>query len=380
MGLKALTTLFAPAERAAREKLSDQMKFFLSDQLLVESLNAIPEIVVALNQQRQIVFANRRSQDAVVSGGIKSAIGLRPGEALGCVHSDETEGGCGTTEFCRHCGAVKSILAGLNGKVDTQECRIMRRTDLEPLDLRVTATPFELNHELFTVVVINDISHEKRRRSLEHIFFHDVLNTALGINGLSEILKQANPNDIQSLTDALRELARRLADEITEQRDLVQAEDNELTVHPSSIDALSVLKSIVSVYQHQKIAKSRSIVIAQNSLPGNVVTDETMLRRIIGNLVKNALEASHENAAVTLGTTTDGKGTEFWVHNDGAMPREVQLQLFQRSFSTKGKGRGLGTYSIKLLTERYLNGKVSFTSSLDDGTTFRVTLPNLKAD
>jgi sensor histidine kinase regulating citrate/malate metabolism len=54
------------------------------------------------------------------------------------------------------------------------------------------------------------------------------------------------------------------------------------------------------------------------------------------------------------------------------------LQLFQRSFSTKGEGRGLGTYSIKLLTERILNGKVSFTSSMDDGTTFRVLIPNLE--
>lgn len=41
------------------------------------------------------------------------------------------------------------------------------------------------------------------------------------------------------------------------------------------------------------------------------------------------------------------------------MPRTSQLQIFQRSFSTKGKGRGLGTYSIKLLTERYLKGTAS---------------------
>ncbi len=57
------------------------------------------------------------------------------------------------------------------------------------------------------------------------------------------------------------------------------------------------------------------------------------------------------------------------------MPREVQLQIFQRSFSTKGLGRGLGTYSVRLLTERYLKGSVSFTSSAEFGTTFRVRCP-----
>ena len=57
------------------------------------------------------------------------------------------------------------------------------------------------------------------------------------------------------------------------------------------------------------------------------------------------------------------------------MPRSIQLQVFQRSFSTKGAGRGIGTYSIKLLTERYLGGKVSFVSEDGIGTRFSCHLP-----
>ena len=65
---------------------------------------------------------------------------------------------------------------------------------------------------------------------------------------------------------------------------------------------------------------------------------------------------------------------EFQVHDPQAMPLEVQRQIFQRSFSTKGAGRGLGTYSIRLLTERYLNGKVSCSSD-SGGTVFRAEYP-----
>lgn len=57
------------------------------------------------------------------------------------------------------------------------------------------------------------------------------------------------------------------------------------------------------------------------------------------------------------------------------MPQSVKDQIFNRSFSTKGAGRGVGTYSIKLLGERYLSGKVSFTSTPDEGTTFSIKLP-----
>ncbi len=63
------------------------------------------------------------------------------------------------------------------------------------------------------------------------------------------------------------------------------------------------------------------------------------------------------------------------MNNPGEMPRQVQLQVFQRSFTTKGRGRGLGTYSMRLLTERYLGGRVSFASSPTEGVTFRAVYP-----
>ena len=66
----------------------------------------------------------------------------------------------------------------------------------------------------------------------------------------------------------------------------------------------------------------------------------------------------------------------FSVHNEQVMPEDVQIQIFQRSFTTKGQpGRGVGTYSMKLFGERYLGGRVSFVSRTPDGTTFTLVLP-----
>jgi sensor histidine kinase regulating citrate/malate metabolism len=76
-----------------------------------------------------------------------------------------------------------------------------------------------------------------------------------------------------------------------------------------------------------------------------------------------------------VGYSVDTERVIFFVHNDQFMPKEVQLQVFKRSFSTKGKDRGLGTYSIKLLGERYLKGKVWFETDLKNGTTFLISLP-----
>jgi signal transduction histidine kinase len=66
----------------------------------------------------------------------------------------------------------------------------------------------------------------------------------------------------------------------------------------------------------------------------------------------------------------------FGVANPGVIPPEVQARLFHRSFSTKSpRGRGLGTYGMKLFGERILGGEVSFTSAPPEGTVFTFRLP-----
>lgn len=63
------------------------------------------------------------------------------------------------------------------------------------------------------------------------------------------------------------------------------------------------------------------------------------------------------------------------VQNSQVMPYASQMQVFKKSFSTKDVNRGWGTYSIKLLTEKYLKGKASFRSNETEGTIFSVELP-----
>jgi sensor histidine kinase regulating citrate/malate metabolism len=92
-------------------------------------------------------------------------------------------------------------------------------------------------------------------------------------------------------------------------------------------------------------------------------------------MIKNAVEAAEEGETLRAGVTVGGPTVAFWVRNRRAMPRHVQLQVFQRSFSTKGQGRGLGTYSMQLLSERYLHGAVDFVSSEEKGTTFTARYP-----
>ena len=92
-------------------------------------------------------------------------------------------------------------------------------------------------------------------------------------------------------------------------------------------------------------------------------------------MLKNALESSCEGDDVTLDYKSTKDSVIFSVHNKSYIPKDIQMQIFSRSFSTKGEDRGLGTYGMKLLTERYLKGKVYFESDKSKGTTFYAEYP-----
>lgn len=164
--------------------------------------------------------------------------------------------------------------------------------------------------------------------------------------------------------------------EIDSQKELAAIESNELVPKFAPVNISKLFRTISAIYQNHVIAKDKHLIIRPVDPEVFINTDATLLGRVLGNMTKNALEASAPGESVTIGfERLDDKEARFFVHNPAVMPREVQLQIFQRSFSTKGEGRGLGTYSIKLITERYLKGSVYFTSEKGEGTFFYVNLP-----
>ena len=370
----ALQTQFAPAERLSAKEIGPQAALFADKPYLREFADGLPNPFVALNGYRQIVFANQALADLVGKERPEDFYGLRPGEALHCIHSNETAGGCGTTEFCRTCGAARAILSAIGGKRDVQECRITTREG-ESLDMRALACPLT-NENGFVSFALEDISHEKRRRALERIFFHDVLNTAGGLQGLAEILKdESDPQTSKDLLEMMLFGAGILIEEITAQKTLIAAETGDLQVDVDTVRTDDLLKQVMGLYENHIAAKGRHLRIHPDTESIELKTDPTLVRRVLSNMTKNALEASPAGETVTLGARKSGQQALLWVHNPGVMPRDAQLQVFQRSFSTKGKGRGLGTYSIRLLTDRYLKGRASFISDDAEGTTFFVILP-----
>ncbi|MFX0003827.1 MAG: ATP-binding protein, partial [Candidatus Hermodarchaeota archaeon] len=370
-----LETHFAPAKRKSLEEIREEAKEFFKT-YFEEILNSIPNITLIVNEERQVVFLNKTVINLFGIKNIEEAIGSRPGEIIKCIHSQDYIHGCGTGQNCRYCGAVNAVLQSLetNERI-ISESRITSNFhgNLISFDLNVTAQPFSLKGKKFVMVFLSDISNQKRQELLEMTFLHDLLNILTVITGFIEIFPLEGLNAKQKeYFGQIRNSVQVLVEEFLAQRDLKAAEKNELMLNFKNQNSLGILIKTIELIKNQNVANEKEIELDSNSTSVIIKTDARLLSRILLNLLKNALEASVPGESVRIGCNISNQTIIFWVKNSTVLTESVKSQMFQRSFSTKGPGRGIGTYSVKLLTERYLGGKVSFQSSKEEGTIFYV--------
>jgi signal transduction histidine kinase len=357
-------------------KANGQSPTFASFSHFREILDSCPYVTIVLNDQRQMVYFNRALVSLSGPAAKTALFGRKLGEALQCDHALGGEG-CGTAEACQTCGAFLAVSEGLKGLEATRECRLIRNIDGSPdwLDVQVSVSPIEAGGERFAACIVRDISHEKRREVLERIFFHDILNSATGVELLATALNRMVEGDASGFAGQIRACGAQMVEEIHSQQQLVSAERDELAVSAVSMTTGLVISDMVGVSRGSALARDRAVKVAADSHDVTIESDPSILRRVLRNMLLNALEASCPGETVEVGCRDHGDEVEFWVHNPGVMPEAVRQHIFQRSFSTKGAGRGLGTYSIRLLSERYLKGTVTFRSTKSEGTVFFARYP-----
>lgn len=373
----SIRTEFLPAERLSDEQIRNQARSIGENPTLTALLDVSPNMVALVNPERQIVLCNDACAKA---GGLSSkeeAVGLRPGELLHCIHAVDEPGGCGTSESCRYCGLAQAMVGGQQEKASSGECLLQcdEKAGSGSSEYAVEVIPLPQLGPGWQCYSLQDIGATKRREALERTFFHDIMNRASAVEGVSNVLAaEQMPEEEQArFIEMLSSSAHALVEEIRSQRILLSAEKGDLAVVKTKVDSLAALHDAVAACQSFGFAQDKHLVIRQGAPCIQFETDAALLGRVLLNMMKNALEASAADAMVTAECGEISPGfVRFSVHNAGVMSENVRAHVFSRSFSTKGAGRGLGTYSIKLLTETYLGGRAWFESLNGAGTTFHV--------
>lgn len=340
-------------------------------------LQAVDSILLVLNDRREIVAHNAAAAQAA---GRPDLRGRRPGEAFDCVNA-QSHAGCGASSACETCGALGAIVAARRNRRPTEAECLIRSVSASSLELNVRATPVVVDGAELTAVSMRDLSAEKRRDAFEQVFLHDVLNTVGGLRGWAMLLRTGKC-DVARAGERIEFLTRQVEREIRDHRDLVLAETGALVPSPRHVACAEVWRDVEVIFSSHGAARDRSLAVEIAPPDLALDVDAGLLLRVLVNMVRNALEATAPGGSVRLRACAEPSalggrgGVRFSVHNPGAIPPEVQHHIFVRSFTTKHeRGHGLGTYSMKLLGERFLGGKVSFSSTPESGTTFSIELP-----
>jgi signal transduction histidine kinase/CheY-like chemotaxis protein len=222
---------------------------------------------------------------------------------------------------------------------------------------------------------------------------HDFNNLLTAILGYSEVGLAKIPRHepaygyMQNINDSA-ERASRLV------RQLLEFSKQQVT-EPKVIDTNRVLLEIDSLLR-QLIGSNVELVILPAAAEGTVFMDEGQLEQIVINMAVNARDAMPEGGKIVIGTeeVTFGRPQPGFpskipagkyillsvMDTGGGMPDDVKAHIFDPFFTTKaqgtgmGQGTGLGLATCHGIVTR-LGGHISVSSTIGEGTTFKVYMP-----
>lgn len=370
---------FASPERARGDVLAKDIRFVSDNPVITGLLQSVSGLLAVLNEQRQILAVNEALLQSLGISESAAILGLRPGEALNCIHPIESPGGCGTTLHCSTCGAAIAIVTSLTTDQPVERScamQVERVGEHRDLYLRVRSVPIHYEGHDLLLLFLQDITYLQRLSALERLFYHDVNNIIHGLLSASKLLDDELQGGPDGLSRIVSRLSSRLGQEVAMQRALSSADGRGYQPVFDLVPLSQLLQEISDQFAHHELLNGKTLVMPSTVPHMSIRTDMTLLLRIVGNMLINALEATDAGGEVRFSVEHNGSFVILSVWNRESIPADVARRVFQRNFSTKSDtGRGLGTYSMKLFGEEILGGKVGFTSTEQEGTRFSFILP-----
>jgi two-component system nitrogen regulation sensor histidine kinase NtrY len=210
-------------------------------------------------------------------------------------------------------------------------------------------------------------------RQVAHEIKNPLTPMKLSIQHLQRAIDAGSPN--------VKELSQRMASTLIEQIDQlakIAADFSQFAnignIKPEVVNVEQVLASLIGLYSSDE---GLSIVFHPGTVRSNIYADKIQVNRLFTNLIKNALEASHEKEKATISVNIDKRGENIIVsvRDEGSgIPEEMQKKIFSPNFTTKSSGTGLGLAICKAIVEK-ANGDIWFETEEGKGTTFFVLFP-----
>ena len=154
-------------------------------------------------------------------------------------------------------------------------------------------------------------------------------------------------------------------------------EEGKIEARPTNLNLTSLVHDTVA--DIQSLLKVGQVIDWQVNCPVPIRQDASLLRKILMNLLSNALKYSGENSVITLRANCQPRTLTITVQDQGVgISKEDQDHLYELFFRAPSvvsvPGTGLGLYIITKYLE-LMGGTIDLQSTLGEGTTVTIALP-----
>ena len=201
---------------------------------------------------------------------------------------------------------------------------------------------------------------------------HDINNVIGIVAGYLELIKEGRP--IVSRTEAVAPVEKALGELSTLTNRLLAlgraGNPGEIAV----LDLPAVVKKVLRFAPTHTRVRACELNFSLSE-PAVIRGNESLIARMLMNLILNAAEAVGGQGRIEVRLEQDAENVVFEVHDDGpGVPEELRGRIFDAFYTTKASGTGLGLLSVKLCAEEHW-GSASVSKSDLGGACFRVTIP-----
>lgn len=225
---------------------------------------------------------------------------------------------------------------------------------------------------------------EALRQSLVQMIVHDLKNPLAGIQGHIDLLSQmhlVHTPDARRMAASARSACRTMMGMILDMLDIGRMEEGHQIVQAEEMDLAAVIAEDVDECLGLARASEVELVVETPDAGPTALADPGLVKRVIANLLNNAVKHTPPGGCVTVGARKQGDEVEVRVGDSGeGIPSAELERIFDKFARVSGQerstrhDRGLGLAFCRLAVEAH-GGLIRAESQPGRGSVFTFTLP-----
>jgi signal transduction histidine kinase len=224
---------------------------------------------------------------------------------------------------------------------------------------------------------LRDTAREAAWAEMARQVAHEIKNPLTPMRMSAQMVQRARAAEDPRLTELVDRLARTVVEQ-TDQLARIASDFRHFAGRPelqlAAVEVGELLGELAELYAAER--EAGRLEFAPGTGAVQVRADRGELRRVLVNLVQNALEAVGSGGRVRVSSRAiPGPAVEFAVLDDGpGIAAEVEARLFEPYFTTRSAGTGLGLAICRRIVESH-GGRIWLAASDAGATEFRFTVP-----